>query len=69
MALLLSGLAMQLSFAIGFLTKKFDGLLLIGLIVFIFADFLVMRIEYWEFLIFAPLFIRFNKHTHGKIDT
>ena len=55
--LLLLAIASQLSFAIGFFTKKYDKFLAILLIVFIVSDYLVMRIEYWEFIVFLPLFL------------
>jgi hypothetical protein len=46
---------MQLTFLIGFLTKRYDRTLAILLVVFIICDYWIMRIEYWEFLIFLPL--------------
>ena len=49
---------LQLIFILGFLTKKHDRILGVLLIIFILADFLVMRIEYWEYLVFLPLFFR-----------
>ncbi len=50
----------QLTFSIGFFTKKYDRFLAFLLIVFIISDYLVMRIEYWEFIVFLPLFHREN---------
>lgn len=47
----------QLSFGIGFFTKKYDKALAIFLIIFIISDYLVMKIEYWEFLVFLPLLL------------
>ena len=47
---------MQLSFVVGFFTRKYDRLLAFFLIVFIITDYLVMRIEYWEYIVFLPLF-------------
>ena len=47
---------MQLSFAMGFFTRKYDRLLAFFLVVFIVTDYLVMRIEYWEYIVFLPLF-------------
>lgn len=52
--LLIAGL--QLSFIIGFFTRKYDRILLVGFLLFILGDFLVMRVEYWEFMVFVPLF-------------
>ena len=54
--LFLTAVASQLFFAVGFFTKKYDNLLALLLIVFILSDYLVMRIEYWEFIVFLPLF-------------
>lgn len=47
----------QLLFFIGFITKKYDKLLAILMLIFILSDYLVMRIEYWEFIVFLPLFL------------
>lgn len=47
----------QFSFIIGFFTKKYDRLLAILLVIFIISDYLVMRIEYWEFIVFLPLLL------------
>lgn len=55
--LLLAAVISQLTFAIGFFTKKYDKLLAALLILFIVSDYLVMRIEYWEFIVFLPLFL------------
>jgi hypothetical protein len=49
---------LQLSFIIGFFTKKYDRWLLIAMLLFVMGDFLVMRVEYWEFLVFVPVFLR-----------
>lgn len=46
----------QIAFSIGFFTKKYDRTLAFLLILFIISDYLVMRIEYWEFVVFLPLF-------------
>lgn len=54
-ALLLSGVAAQALFIVGFFTKKYDRVLTILLVIFIAMDYLVMRIEYWEFLVFVPI--------------
>ena len=48
---------LQLSFLTGFFTRKYDRYLLAGMLLFILGDFLVMRVEYWEFLVFVPLFL------------
>lgn len=66
--LLLAAIFSQLLFLIGFITKKYDWLLAILLIVFIIMDFLIMRIEYWEFLIFLPILLNIYlfKNTNQK---
>lgn len=46
----------QLSFAMGFFTRRYDKYLLVAFLLFILGDYLVMRVEYWEFLVFVPLF-------------
>lgn len=55
--LFLSAVIFQLSFSIGFFTKKYDNVLALLLIIFIVSDYLVMRIEYWEFIVFLPLLL------------
>lgn len=57
----------QLTFAIGFFTKKYDRLLALLLIIFIVSDYLVMRIEYWEFIVFLPLLLSTypKEHEHN----
>ena len=54
--LIWSAVMSQLIFGIGFFTRKYDRWLGILLIVFVAMDYLIMRIEYWEFLVFLPLF-------------
>jgi hypothetical protein len=49
---------LQLSFVIGFFTGKYDRWLLIAMLLFVLGDFLVMRVEYWEFFVFVPAFLR-----------
>ena len=44
---------MELSFIIGFFTKRFDGVLIIIYFVFLFADYFIMRIPYFETLPFV----------------
>jgi hypothetical protein len=43
-----TGTLLELSFAIGFFTKKYDKLLIAGFILFLLLDMLLMRINYWE---------------------
>jgi len=57
----------QLSFIIGAFTKKYDHFLLAGFLLFIVGDFLVMRIEYWEFFIFIPIFFLTVKSNHSGV--
>lgn len=40
----------ELVFIVGFFTKKYDHLLIIGFIVFLIFDHLIMRIPYYELL-------------------
>jgi len=44
----LSATILEASFIIGFFTKKFDGLFVWFFIVFLIADYLIMRIPYFE---------------------
>lgn len=55
-ALLVVAVISQLTFAIGFFTRKYDKWLIALLITFVIADYLVMRIEYWEYVLLLPLF-------------
>jgi len=50
----------QIAFFIGFFTKKYDRFLAFLLIIFVISDYLVMRIEYWEFVVFLPLFYKWE---------
>lgn len=65
--LFLVAVLFQLSFAIGFFTKKFDKVLAIFLILFIISDYLVMRIEYWEFIVFLPLLLSKQSSSDGSL--
>ncbi len=57
--------AMQLCFIVGFFTRKYDRLLLFAFLIFILGDYFVMRIEYWEFIVFIPLFINRKNYSSG----
>ena len=46
--LYLSTVLLELSFIVGFFTKKFDRLLILGFIFFLLMDHLIMRIPYYE---------------------
>jgi len=49
----------ELFFAIGFFTKKYDGILIIAFIVFLIADYFIMRISYVEIAaLFIPLLLK-----------
>lgn len=52
---------MQLSFVLGFFTKRYDIFLLGIMVLFIIADTYMMWIGFWEFLIFVPLFLLYKK--------
>lgn len=57
--LYLSATLLELSFVIGFFTKKYDRLLLSLFLLFLVADYLVMRIPYFEISALAmPLFLK-----------
>lgn len=43
---------MELSFIVGFFTKKFDRLLIVFYLTFLVMDSVIMRIDYWETLPF-----------------
>ena len=51
----------QLSFAVGVFTRRYDKVLFILMIAFILMDFVVMRIEYWEFAVFFPLLWKYDE--------
>jgi len=55
--LFMAAVISQLTFSIGFFTRKYDKLLAFLLIIFIISDYLVMRIEYWEYIVFLPLLL------------
>jgi hypothetical protein len=44
----LSATLLELSYIIGFFTKKYDHFLIAGFLVFLLIDILLMRIHYWE---------------------
>ena len=52
--LFIGATVLQLAFLTGFFTKRFDRVLAGFMLVFIICDYWIMRIEYWEFLIFLP---------------
>lgn len=54
--LYLSAVLIEISFAIGFFTKKFDSLLYILFCLFLLMDFFIMQINYFNWLVFSGLF-------------
>jgi len=54
-ALLIAAVLSQLTFLIGFFTRNYDKWLMALLGIFVLADYLVMRIEYWEYALLLPL--------------
>jgi hypothetical protein len=61
------GTVLELSFIIGFFTKKFDHILLAAFLLFLVMDILLMRIHYWEvsaFLI-TLVFSKYSKPSPG----
>jgi len=55
--LFVAATAVELSFVIGFLTKKFDRIFIAAFILFLLFDVLIMRIHYWEAMpLLIPLF-------------
>lgn len=59
---------LQLSFGLGFLTKRFDRLLFIFLVAFLVADYFIMTIDYWELLVFTPFFFLPQLYKRFKIE-
>ena len=55
---------LELSFVIGFFTKKYDRRLIAAFFVFLVMDYLVMRIAYFEWL---PFMIALNFPAHNKV--
>ena len=50
-----AGTALQLSFLGGFFSKRGDRFLALGLVLFVLLDYVLMRINYVELLVFLPL--------------
>ena len=66
-ALYLAGILLELSFFIGFITRKYDKLLIVGFILFLLFDILLMRIHYWEVAAFLLTFFYSKYETHTGI--
>lgn len=60
-AILLVNVVVQLSFSIGFFTKRFDTVLLVLSIVFVVANYFVMSIVSWELLILSLSLLNWDK--------
>lgn len=60
-AILLVNVLVQLSFALGFFTKRFDTALLILSIVFVVANYFVMSIVSWELLILSLTLLNWDR--------
>jgi hypothetical protein len=58
----------ELVFVIGLFTKKYDKTLIVILCLFILFDFILMRINYLSWLVFAGCFY-FSKYKLNKYDT
>lgn len=58
--------AVQLSFLTGFFTKKYDRILLTLMVLFVAADYLVMRINFAELLIFGIALLPFASVTNHR---
>ncbi len=55
--LFITAIVLQLSFIVGYFTYKYDKVLMMLFIVFVATDFFVMRIEFYEILVFIPLYL------------
>lgn len=54
--LYLSAVLIEISFAIGFFTKRYDNLLFILFCIFLLMDFFIMQINYFNWFVFSGLF-------------
>jgi hypothetical protein len=54
----LFAIILQLSFLIGFFTKKYDHILLLNLLIFILTDFILMNICFFEYIILSVFFMK-----------
>lgn len=57
---------LELTFAVGFFTRKYDRLLLAAFITFLLTDVLFMRIPYWEVTPFLLTFLYSRYSVPGK---
>jgi hypothetical protein len=66
--LYLSAALLELSFIVGFFTRKYDSLLLVLLVIFLVMDHLIMRIPYYEIVPLA-LTLVFSKEKTGSNES
>jgi hypothetical protein len=67
-ALYLAATAIELLFAIGFFTKKYDKWLIAGFLAFLAFDYWVMRIPYFEVMPYL-LCLYFSKYSIPEKST
>lgn len=58
-------IALQLSFLLGFFSKRFDKFLAFFLLLFLCSDALLMRLHFWPYLLYAPLFFEESLERQG----
>lgn len=63
----LTGILFELSFGIGFLTKKYDMVFVFTLILFIMVDYLFMQINFYEYFIWILVLLPFHSEENLKI--
>lgn len=64
--LLLAGTLLELSFAIGFFTKKYDRYLLVAFVLFFIGDYLLLNLSFVAFLIFGMLFFPLQRNASAS---
>lgn len=52
-----AAISVQLSFIIGFLTIRLDRFLFVGIVLFLFMDYWLMNLNFWEFSLWAICFL------------
>lgn len=65
--LLLVATLLELFFAIGFFTKKYDRYLLLALLLFVAGDYVLMNLSFIAFLIFGMLFFPLRSTTSNQL--
>ena len=66
--LYVAGTVLELSFLVGFFTKKYDQLLILSFLIFLVMDILIMRIHYWEVTPFLLTLI-YSKYSMPSLET